>query len=682
MGSIYRESGLANAPAFFSYTPFRLDFSPYRRNQELMMQMMPALLEQQQQTAAAARAKKMPELDGLAVDVTPRYERAMAAKAGMSARMNAGMNHMWVAKNDPEFQQYQQDYLQAISPADQLLLKEQKAGLESADEYIKANRNDGAPSFLFTDGSGRIVTSPYDESAPLTLGDATFMRRNDPNSNVDSYGKDWDFRNMVPGNTQKFKERLTKNMSTGAFNEWSGSGKQDSQALAQLAQATNAGMTSVLANVVMNSRGKSNKAQLSAALNAEMGSWDEEARAAVRNEFVQQNGLTNKDGDPLYVDDEGRFSQQKLDDAIFNSQSYDAPLVGKTSFAGRFVAEQAARHLASSNLVNPELVKSFAANGGDGSGSGGSIPKLIPLIEALEHIPHTTDEAGNVRMHATTSDMTVPVAVRKGGKDSVIGMAVPNGQATYKLPLTFVEKINHQVKSAVSVEGVDANNSDIYGNAKVGTVSKIFSGREVLTEGGMKLSADHPAFKNAKILEVTPDLVYRKPWDYSAAADPDVARSMGVSYGSVDTSFGKSTFDKPTLTATGISANQPNKRYLKVEVALDDDDAVMPEYKRVHAQGDIQENPYPTLEPSSIEDDPGSSIPRSFWDMGQEDRTTILYVEVTDGDELMRGEGYMVDPAALIDYGSPNAQPSQQEVQQAQATYDSIIKGVLQPTTP
>lgn len=683
MGSIFRESGLANSPAFFNYTPFRLDFSPYRRNQELMLQMMPALLEEQQRVAAAASAAKLPKLEGLHNDVNPRYERAMAAQRGMTERMSSAPNKMWVAKNDPEFRKYQQEFLDAMSPSDQLKLMEEKAGVEQMEKTINEKKSHGSPSFLFTDGNGRIITSPYDETAPLTLADATWMRRNDPNVNVDGMGGQWDFRNALIGSPQDFKERLTKNMSTNAFNEWSSTGKKDAAALAQLASATNSGMDSVLANIVMNGRGKSNKAQLSAALNAELGSWDEEAKAAVRNEFIQQNGLTNKSGDPLYLDDQGRFSQQKLDEAIFSTKSYDAPLIGKASFAERFIAEQAARHLGSSNLVDPQLVKSFASKDGAGSGGGDSIPKLIPLIEALEQIPHTTDENGNVRMHATVSSMTVPVAVMKNGKPTTIGMEIPEGQATYKLPLTFVEKINHQVKAAVDIDGVDASDDDIYDNAKVGTVSKIFSGREVITEGGMRISADNEAFKNAKIIEVMPDLVYRKPWNYNAGADVEAAQAMGVSYGKIDPRAKQATYDQPKLSSTGISANQPNKRYLKVEVALDDRDAAMPEYKRVHKQGESGQNPYPTLEQSTIDDAPGSSRERnSVWDAGQQDRNTIIYVEVTDGDELMRGDGYMVDPSALIDFGAQQTQPSQQEVQQAQATYESIIQGSLRPATP
>lgn len=711
MGSIYRESGLANAPAFFNYTPFRLDFSPYRRNQEMMMQMMPMLLEQQQAAAAQAKAYKMPELKGYANDATPRYQQAREGEAIMQQRLASGMNPRWVANYDEEFKRGQQMRLSAFAPDDQLRLEQELKIGENFEQQIadRTKKGEAAGDFVFTNASGIPQLDPEDPTRFLNAGEYATRRRYFPDYNIDGHGAYLKPNGQLVS-PQDFTERFDKLINTDALREAGGPG----DAKVQMDPIT--GLASIVQRTYKNA---ANAEQLNAGFELARKQIDSSAEIGLFNAYKNTSHFRDNIKNGNYLTD-GRLDWNKVRNGMiagdgFGHKSKNSP--NGRSFTDDMMFDIVDKHLRTSELVTESR---WNINGGkDGDGSMSS--KLRPLLEVTRIPPRTVDEKGNVRIHGKVEKATFPIMLRKNGQDHLSAITVDDGQVTANLPVPWANKFNADIRSAYSLgkTGPDAIEED----PSIGTVQSVFPGREVLMPGGKTNSTNDPGFQGARILEVSPQMLWRKHWDMNMAMDPNAAEipaeegGLGIRFAQRDTTSSlTSTYMDPKLPKQSLSSLNQFDRYVKVKMLLDDSaPKAVEDYKRRYAEGeagsvyeprkifgpftshaeylksqaskerstltDLQGNPVPELLSSNVESlDVGSRTDATDYlpFSGISDRVVDVWMKVEESDNFMRDGAYMVDPDQLKTLNPFHAQPTQQQYNQAVSGYRQVINSAAQ----
>jgi hypothetical protein len=504
MAGLIEYTGMNERPMFINYTPYSLDLSPYRQNQQMKLEMMQQLVKQRQASKQKISDMEMPELPGIHTSVMQVENLAAAAKAKMLEAASGGnLNHPLVQQ---EILKAGREYNRYTSSGMKRALEEEKADI---DFYQKQFEKDGYSGLLFMDELGRPAENPDDPTQPLFAGVAVKNKMGRMDQGILGDGQKLDFRAGLFAHPKEVQEELQKIFSASGSTLTSPSAKNDFATLSQLASNADASPSDrIAAALTINSRYKSNKSQIDAGVKAWWESAGPRERGAIRNafvhtpEFVIGTTPTSRGGKGTLLKD-GKIDWSKVDEAM-HQQNQTPALSGygkRASFAENFVLGPAARALNLESTMDPQLKQA-----GGGAGKAANMGKLNEFgFHAYKGPTVVTDAVTNEPRPAfEPQPIDVPVNVDK-----------EKGTADFTSVPQYKDELSPSVHAALlrTLGLTTSSNQPAEGPPR--TLGELFRGRTATLPRGNEINTnDH---NGMQVLEVSREIVY-EPADKSKGA--------------------------------------------------------------------------------------------------------------------------------------------------------------------
>lgn len=640
---------MRRSPMFINWKPVTADFGPWRQNQQQMLAMTADMAQRAQATRQKAQELGLPEFKGINTDVYAAQERAMDARNKMQSVLSRPGNP-FVHARSREFLEAQSAYVTATSPAVHALLAEQQAAVEGYGKQVgeRTKKGEGASSFLFLDSNGNPIPDPEDPSQLLTAGDAHYRRMNDLRYNVESGGQQMDFNGAILASPDDYQGKLLDRFSKTGASKWSIGTSQDIQQLqAMQSNAEASPAERLLSAITVNGLGEGNASQINSAVQAELSSMTAGDRASVLNAFYASPEFAararkkySKDDPSGFLAADGSIDTQRVMNAVFSDADYGSPLrtmKGKVTYAERFVLDNAAQFLSSTEVYNPKMltIRGFQTGGGGGETEG------LVNYHAYKGrgLPMQTDPATGQRVIAAEKfTAMMPAAyMAKNPDGSPIRVTKLLQTDAYREPMPTSVQEEHMQDLGLGTLAVPTAPEERR------TLGQVLPNTEVfMAAGGKKYNSNDLA--DARIEAIMPQLTYlpnRFGQENADLARPGAPRTVSTgsandytTYLTVKVTFPDSRAEMPTdnlLTAEGVS----------VEYPIDD-----PLYRTMN-KGVASPGVGPTSDYQE-----GSNWTRATTlgmvdDFGNVPTETYLYIPVKEGSMLERGK-YLVKPEDLL----------------------------------
>ena len=502
---LYGNSWMRNSPLFINLQPFKLDLSPILETEKLR-----ATIRMKAQAESDAQLQKirdldMPEFDNAISGDTPYYyNAALQARAGMEKRLAEGGNPKWVRRNDPEFLQYQRQYIQATSPEVKRKLAEQYDALKAFDEKNKEN---GSAGEYFMDGSGHIATNPLNPAIPITAGESSEIRK------LQQFGLNSGFPVVAyEGATTATPELWRKGIKEGFENlgltEWGGNASADNiKSLQALAAQENNKEAGALSLILSSSSGHSNSEQIQSAFNNIVNRpSSQQEKLSILQSYMKTKDFWDR-REKEFLDKDGNLDTDEIWAAAVTPDKRWGSIGGKggaLSFVSSNVWDMGVKYLKSKSVTDLDLktVQGGKANGRSSSDDDGKINFIQAMRAGLD-----MDWKPLQGPNGVVGQVSYPINTRGKKGDLVLKNAV--GQA-YQLELP--PDISSKLWEALNVDPVAS-----FDEKEAKSLSEVFPAAEIYLPHGGKLTNEQK--RHVKLLGTEFNKAVALPMSFAVGAE-------------------------------------------------------------------------------------------------------------------------------------------------------------------
>lgn len=600
-GDIYSASGLSNAPLFINYQPFRLDFSPYRHNQEVMLQLMPQLAAAARQQRDQLIAAKAPDFGNQLPNDKARMERQwLQARQGMVSRLSRG-NPNWVVANDPQFMAYQQDLIAAQSPSAIAAGEQVKVSHDAFRERM--NKVPGSGNFPLFDPQGNPIVDPESRGRLLQVGDWNQRRPWLPSYDITGHGGQ--YSDLSFADPQETRDRFAKNLKPEGYTEWAQSSGGVEQLKDFIGDQAQDPMARVAAAVTYNQKRRTNLDQLSSAIASVKSTMDQSDRNGIFTAYVDTPGYRMRAQLPVEKGGflrNGELDTQAAFQAMEQAPDFALGLKNKQgkeqgiSYADKFVLDIANKFLVDSNIIdrNQSVIRGAKA---PGAGGKAKVPywqlmmETGPVRRTRMNSKGQPVEVGVDERHKKVERMVPVPVVYPGGQTGVEGSVKVPAYQEAMLPEAYDQLAEHiglphvqGGKAFVKYEEDDDTKSQSDKRALFPEAADALAGWETVGVNGKPI--DFTRFANYKVVGMEKVLEFRPDYFGNRVADPANALSGhvdGLTYANQNSEEG-SAYGPRIGNIDAAGGNAYNSLWVKVKIAVPEDGPRPTDYVVNHAK--------------------------------------------------------------------------------------------------
>lgn len=372
MAGLIEYTGMNQRPMFINWTPYNLDLTPYRQNQQMMLSMSADLAKQAQAVRQKAIDLEIPDLPGISTSVTLAQQKMIEGKQKAIELSSIGNPNM--LPQNPEWRKAIQ--AATILPDTKRKLEQELEDARVFQGQVKAI--DGGAGLVLADERGFPIPDPHIKGEFLRAGDAYSRKMTHPAySDMNPESVSPDLRSSILGDSNAYRKELYEGFRQSGSNEASSSWKNDYATLSEVASGSSGNsQDQLMAAITLNARSETNRPQIEAGIRAELRSLNAGKRAAMFSDFVNTDTYMERASRPIskggYLKPDGSIDPEAAMNSMLSDptetpafrMSRKGEREERISFGANYVLHEAARAASDSNLIDPKLMQ---VHGGAGS---------------------------------------------------------------------------------------------------------------------------------------------------------------------------------------------------------------------------------------------------------------------------------------------------------------------------